>query len=162
MLTSQARGRGWVTKLHYQSGWSEYRFICTVIIYEPQLKGSSHPDPITDTEGDRLQLDCSAVGNPSPSYNWTLPSATGSPFSGVIVTIESVTLEHKGQYNCSVHNNIGTVTVKFNVDVKENYMYIILVVVSVIALAAIVFISGFIHLYKHNRMGRYNVRDVKR
>ncbi|XP_042280809.1 immunoglobulin superfamily member 10-like isoform X6 [Thunnus maccoyii] len=89
------------------------------IYYEPQLKGSSHPDLITVTKGDRLQLNCSAVGNPSPSYNWTLPSASGSPFSGDILTIESVTLEHKGQYNCSVHNNIGTVTVKFNVDVKD-------------------------------------------
>ncbi|XP_044203512.1 vascular cell adhesion protein 1-like isoform X3 [Thunnus albacares] len=136
--------------------------LSATVYYEPQLKGSSHPDLITVTKGDRLQLNCSAVGNPSPSYNWMLPSASGSPFSVDILTIESVTLEHKGQYNCSVHNNIGTVTVKFNVDVKENYMYIILVVVSVIALAAIVFISGFIHLYKHNQMGWYNVRDVKR
>ncbi|XP_067441379.1 vascular cell adhesion protein 1-like isoform X2 [Thunnus thynnus] len=93
--------------------------LTATVYYEPQLKGSSHPDLITVTKGDRLQLNCSAVGNPSPSYNWTLPSATGSPFSGDILTIESVTLEHKGQYNCSVHNNIGTVTVKFNVDVKD-------------------------------------------
>ncbi|XP_067441353.1 vascular cell adhesion protein 1-like [Thunnus thynnus] len=92
--------------------------LTATVYYEPQLKESSYPDLITITEGDRLQLNCSAVGNPSPSYNWTLPSATGSPFSGDILTIESVTLEHKGQYICSVHNNIGTVTVKFNVDVK--------------------------------------------
>ena len=88
---------------------------------EPQLKGSSHPDPITVTKGDPLQLNCSAVGNPSPSYNWTLPSASGSPFSGDILTIESVTLEHKGQYTCSVHNDVGTVTMKFNVDVKGEF-----------------------------------------
>ncbi|XP_042280795.1 immunoglobulin superfamily member 10-like isoform X4 [Thunnus maccoyii] len=125
--------------------------LTATVYYEPQLKGSSHPDLITVTKGDRLQLNCSAVGNPSPSYNWTLPSASGSPFSDDILTIKSVTLEHKGQYNCSVHNNIGTVTVKFNVDVKENYRNIILaVVLSVIALAAIVFVSVYIHLYKHN------------
>ncbi|XP_042280816.1 immunoglobulin superfamily member 10-like isoform X7 [Thunnus maccoyii] len=124
--------------------------LTATVYYEPQLKGSSHPDLINVTEGDRLQLNCSAVGNPSPSYNWTLPSASGSPFSDDILTIESVTLEHKGQYICSVHNNIGTVTVKFNVDVKENYRNIILaVVLSVIALAAIVIVSVY-YLYKHN------------
>ncbi|XP_042280953.1 cell adhesion molecule 1-like isoform X2 [Thunnus maccoyii] len=95
--------------------------LTATVYYEPQLKGSSHPDLITVTKGDRLQLNCSAVGNPSPSYNWTLPSASGSPFSDDILTIESVTLEHKGQYICSVHNNIGTVTVKFNVDVKGEF-----------------------------------------
>eukprot|EP00064_Thunnus_orientalis_P001225 superscaffoldBa00000081_g1227 len=136
--------------------------LTATVYYGPQRKGSSHPDLITVTEGDRLQLNCSAVGNPSPSYNWTLPSATGSPFSGDILTIESVTLEHKGQYTCSVHNYIGTVTVKFNVDVKENYTYIILVVLSVIVLATIVFISVYIHLYKQSRKGRYDLKDVFR
>ncbi|XP_067441357.1 intercellular adhesion molecule 1-like isoform X3 [Thunnus thynnus] len=136
--------------------------LTATVYYGPQLKGSSHLDLITVTKGDHLQLDCSAVGNPRPSYNWMLPSATGSPFSDDILTIESVTLEHKGQYTCSVHNNIGTVTVKFNVDVKESYTYIILVVLSVIVLAAIVFISVYIHLYKQRRKGRYNLKDVFR
>eukprot|EP00064_Thunnus_orientalis_P024836 superscaffoldBa00011304_g25147 len=92
--------------------------LTATVYYEPQLKGSTHPDLITVTEGDRLQLNCSAVGNPSPSYNWTLPSDSGSPFSGDILTIESVTSVDEGQYICSVHNTLGTVPMKFNVVVQ--------------------------------------------
>ena len=37
MLTNKARGRGWVTILHYQSGRSENRFFCTVFICKTDM-----------------------------------------------------------------------------------------------------------------------------
>uniref|UniRef100_A0A669BW61 Ig-like domain-containing protein n=1 Tax=Oreochromis niloticus TaxID=8128 RepID=A0A669BW61_ORENI len=60
-------------------------------------------------KGDTLHLNCSSVGNPSPSYTWTLP--TNSPsYSGSVLTIKSVGFEHEGQYICTVSNTVGTVT----------------------------------------------------
>uniref|UniRef100_A0A669EBW4 Ig-like domain-containing protein n=1 Tax=Oreochromis niloticus TaxID=8128 RepID=A0A669EBW4_ORENI len=76
-----------------------------------------NPDVITITEGDTLHLNCSSVGNPSPSYTWTLP--TNSPsYSGSVLTIKSVGFEHEGQYICTVSNTVGTVTKEFNIDVQ--------------------------------------------
>lgn len=88
---------------------------------EPKLKGPSHPDPITLTVGDNLRLNCSAEGNPEPAYTWTLPSAGGSPVTDSVLTVESVTTDHKGQYVCSVSNYMATVTVRFDVDVQGEF-----------------------------------------
>lgn len=85
---------------------------------KPQLEGSSHPEPITVQEGDPLQLNCSAVGNPAPSYTWTLPSGSPSASNGSVLTIDSATFADEGMYTCSVGNVMGTVTVEMNVDVQ--------------------------------------------
>uniref|UniRef100_A0A668VKF6 Ig-like domain-containing protein n=1 Tax=Oreochromis aureus TaxID=47969 RepID=A0A668VKF6_OREAU len=75
------------------------------------------PHVITITEGDTLHLNCSSVGNPSPSYTWTLPTNSSS-YSGSVLTIKSVGFEHEGQYICTVSNTVGTVTKEFNIDVQ--------------------------------------------
>uniref|UniRef100_A0A671TRU3 Hsp90 co-chaperone Cdc37-like n=1 Tax=Sparus aurata TaxID=8175 RepID=A0A671TRU3_SPAAU len=90
------------------------------VFYEPYLSGASHPSPTVLTEGNPLQLNCSAVGNPSPTYTWTGPSGV-SPTKSSILIIDSTTTEDKGQYTCFVHNNQGNVTVKFDVDVKREF-----------------------------------------
>ncbi|XP_059183206.1 uncharacterized protein LOC131961946, partial [Centropristis striata] len=94
--------------------------ITATVYYKPQLKESAHPDPIIVTEGNPLQLNCSAMANPSPSYTWTLPSAPArtSPSNSSVHTVVSVTPADGGQYSCSVSNNMGRITVKFNVVVK--------------------------------------------
>ncbi|XP_053181967.1 immunoglobulin superfamily member 10-like [Scomber japonicus] len=93
--------------------------ITTTVYYKPQLKGSSHPDPITVIAGSPLHLNCSSEGNPSPSYTWTLPSASRSPFSGDTLDIKSVTSVDGGQYLCLVQNAAGNVTVKFTVILQK-------------------------------------------
>ncbi|XP_075947700.1 vascular cell adhesion protein 1-like [Anarhichas minor] len=139
--------------------------ITTTVYYKPQLEGSLHPDPITVTEGKPLQLSCSTVGNPSPSYTWTLPSESTSTSNSSNITINSATLADEGNYICSVSNSVGTVTVEFNVDVQElpatNYTGIIigLIVGVVIVILGLV---GYSYCYKHNRMGQYNLKDVLR
>ncbi|CAK6972754.1 vascular cell adhesion protein 1-like [Scomber scombrus] len=89
--------------------------ITATVYYKPQLKGSSHPDPITVTAGSPLHLNCSSEGNPSPSYTWRLPSTSRPPFSGSTLSIEAVTSTDGGQYMCLVQNAAGNVTVKFTV-----------------------------------------------
>ncbi|XP_025764051.1 carcinoembryonic antigen-related cell adhesion molecule 20 isoform X2 [Oreochromis niloticus] len=118
-----------------------------IVHYGPELKEPPNPDVITITEGDTLHLNCSSVGNPSPSYTWTLP--TNSPsYSGSVLTIKSVGFEHEGQYICTVSNTVGTVTKEFNIDVQVNSIpYIIAGTI----LGALVLVGLSVGCYcKHN------------
>ncbi|KAK9540704.1 hypothetical protein VZT92_003141 [Zoarces viviparus] len=139
--------------------------ITTTVLYQPQLEGSSHADPITVTEGNPLQLSCSAVGNPSPSYAWTPPPQSTSTSNSSNITINSATLADEGKYTCSVSNSVGTVTVEFSVDVQElpatNYTGIIIGVI-VCVVVVILGLVGYSYCYRHNRMGEYNLKDVFR
>ncbi|KAM6941213.1 vascular cell adhesion protein 1-like [Lycodopsis pacificus] len=139
--------------------------ITTTVYYTPQIERSSHPDPITVTEGNPLQLSCSAVGNPGPSYAWTPPPESTSGSNSSNITIIAATLADEGKYTCSASNSVGTVTVEFNVDVQElsatNYTGLI---IGLIVGAAVVILGlvGYSYCYKHNRMGEYNLKDVLR
>lgn len=88
---------------------------------KPQLNGSQSPDPITVTEGEPLQLDCSAVGNPEPSYIWSSPSSNSSSSVESVFMIGSVTPADEGQYTCTVYNYVGTTSVEFNVTVTGEF-----------------------------------------
>ncbi|KAL3996795.1 L1 cell adhesion molecule like protein [Sarotherodon galilaeus] len=113
------------------------------VYYGPELKEPPNPDVITITEGDTLHLNCSSVGNPSPSYTWTLP--TNSPsYSGSVLTIKSVGFEHEGQYICTVSNTVGTVTKEFNIDVQEP-MYALIIAACVVAVYVLCLILKFIY-----------------
>ncbi|XP_070775085.1 vascular cell adhesion protein 1-like [Enoplosus armatus] len=137
--------------------------ITATVYYEPQLEGSSRPDPVIITEGNPLQLNCSAVGNPSPSYSWMLPSDSTPPPSGSVLTINSVAVEHKGQYTCFVSNSVGTVTVNYIVDVQANNIVSIIVGTVVGAFLVITcIVLVYICFYKPKRMGKYNLKDVFR
>ncbi|XP_030278863.1 uncharacterized protein LOC115584959 isoform X7 [Sparus aurata] len=61
------------------------------VFYEPDLTGASHPSPTVLTEGNPLELNCSAVGNPSPTYTWTGPSGVSSTKSSILI-INSTTI----------------------------------------------------------------------
>lgn len=85
---------------------------------KPRLVASSNPDPVDVHEGNPLELNCSAVGQPSPSYTWTLPKGVTSHTTDSVLTIKSTTTEDKGEYTCTVNNSVGSVTVSFNVNVQ--------------------------------------------
>uniref|UniRef100_A0A3B4UN55 Ig-like domain-containing protein n=1 Tax=Seriola dumerili TaxID=41447 RepID=A0A3B4UN55_SERDU len=84
-------------------------------------RSSSHPDPITVTVGNPLQLNCSAAGNPGPSYFWLHSLHRLSTFLDGLLYIKSVTSEDEGQYVCMVSNNLGYINVTFNVVVKSEF-----------------------------------------
>ncbi|XP_023257029.1 vascular cell adhesion protein 1-like [Seriola lalandi dorsalis] len=132
------------------------------VFYKPHLE-TSDPETVTITEGQRLQLNCTSVGNPSPSYTWKIPPASPSPWNSSVITIESVTFEHGGWYTCDVRNSVGKITVMYNVDVKADITpYIIYGVVGGGLLLIFFTTIVLIHCYKHNRMGQYNLKDVFR
>ncbi|XP_053181909.1 uncharacterized protein LOC128365260 [Scomber japonicus] len=134
--------------------------ITTTVYYKPQLKESPSPEPITVTEGGPLQLNCSSEGNPSPSYTWTLPSTSHPPISDSTLSFEAVTRADGGQYICLVRNSVGNVTKEFTVDVKESNIYIIIIVVVAVIVLAVLVSAVVWHLYKNNRVGKYNLKDV--
>uniref|UniRef100_A0A674NCQ7 Ig-like domain-containing protein n=1 Tax=Takifugu rubripes TaxID=31033 RepID=A0A674NCQ7_TAKRU len=72
----------------------------------------------TVTEGEQLELNCSAVGKPTPSYVWTHPASANIFSNTSVYSIKSVTFGNEGQYNCTASNIMGTVTVSFSVHVK--------------------------------------------
>ncbi|KAM9363756.1 cell adhesion molecule 4-like [Symphorus nematophorus] len=125
--------------------------ITATVHYKPQREGSSQPHQIVIAEGEPLHLNCTAVGNPRPSYTWTVPSEGLSPSKSSILSINSVTSAHNGQYSCLVSNNLGNVTVVFHVDVKVSNIGVIIaaVVVSVVVLA-FVGVMLYINCYRRN------------
>ncbi|XP_025764048.1 intercellular adhesion molecule 1 isoform X2 [Oreochromis niloticus] len=121
-----------------------------IVHYGPELNEPPNPDVITIKEGDTLHLNCSSVGNPSPSYTWTLP--TNSPsYSGSVLTIKSVGFEHEGQYICTVSNTVGTVTKEFNIDVQASPLIRIIVGVSAAVLFVFILCVLCFRSYKQNR-----------
>ncbi|CAJ1053994.1 neurotrimin-like [Xyrichtys novacula] len=135
----------------------------SVVYYKPELQVRRDLGEIILTEGDKLQLNCTSVGNPSPSYNWTLPSGRLSPSTGSVFMIESVAAEHSGKYICHVSNNIWSFPVEYSVEVQRDFTaYIIAAIVIAVVLLIIVGIFLYRRYYAINRTGKYNLRDVFR
>ncbi|XP_068445262.1 cell adhesion molecule 4-like [Clinocottus analis] len=135
--------------------------ITATVLYMPQPEGWSHPETITVKVGQPLRLDCSAVGNPGPSYSWTVPPGSSSTSNGSVLTIDSATFADEGNYTCSASNAIGAVAVKLDVKVKANHMVLIIaVIVAAAVVIAILSLLAYVYCYKQNRMGQYNPKDV--
>ncbi|XP_027139227.1 vascular cell adhesion protein 1 isoform X2 [Larimichthys crocea] len=135
--------------------------ITASVYYKPRLQGSPHSQ-ITIKTGSPLLLNCSAWGNPSPSYSWTLPSGSPHSSSSNLLAIDSVASADGGLYTCSVSNSRGTINVEFNVTVEE--INIILIIVIVVVFVAVVAVGGlfYYHYYRTKRMGKYTLKDVFR
>ncbi|XP_029950227.1 intercellular adhesion molecule 3 [Salarias fasciatus] len=137
--------------------------VLSTVYYGPYLEGTASPQPITLIKGSPLHLNCSAVGNPQPSYSWTLPSGHSASHNGNVLTVSAVGYEHAGKYVCNVTGNSKAATVEFSVDVQADITpYIIIGVVVGVLLLCAGAIFTFSRYYKHTRMGQYNLKDVFR
>ncbi|XP_029021719.3 basement membrane-specific heparan sulfate proteoglycan core protein-like [Betta splendens] len=137
--------------------------ITATVHYEPRLEVSPHSTKLRVTEGASLLLNCSAVGNPGPSYNWTVPESQNRPTDSSSLSIQSVSSEDGGTYACSASNVLGSVHVTFHVEVRPNYTPYIIAATVVALIVVIVCVSVcYVNYYKHNRMGQYNMKDVFR
>ncbi|XP_041640276.1 basement membrane proteoglycan-like [Cheilinus undulatus] len=132
----------------------------TTIYYKPELGTRGFPEMKDAVEGDKLELNCTCIGNPTPSYNWTHPSGRPFPFTGSILIIDSVTTEDSGRFTCRAINSVGSFKVEFDVNVRVNYIKYIIVGL-LIGLVLLVVIAIIIYIcYKNKRMGRNNLREV--
>ncbi|XP_074518745.1 vascular cell adhesion protein 1-like [Halichoeres trimaculatus] len=113
--------------------------VTAIVHYKPKFEADYDSRWITLTEGYKLQLNCTSSGNPSPSYNWTLPSGSVSSTTSSVFTIESIATKHQGTYTCIVSNGYGTLTEEFRVDVIRNYVgYLIAGVLALVVLLVLV------------------------
>uniref|UniRef100_A0A4W5KCE0 Ig-like domain-containing protein n=1 Tax=Hucho hucho TaxID=62062 RepID=A0A4W5KCE0_9TELE len=86
--------------------------------YKPQITMSHGCFSMSITEGDTLSLNCSAKGNPSPSYDWLLPQAApNTTEERSVVTITNMAKSHSGEYTCIAINPLGNSTCTVNVEV---------------------------------------------
>ncbi|KAG7485663.1 vascular cell adhesion 1-like [Solea senegalensis] len=131
--------------------------ITATVHYKPQRQDPTPPDQITVTQGDTLQMNCTAEGNPHPSYSWRFLPASLPLSNNSVLTIKSAAFAHQGNYTCSVSNGVGTLDVNFNVVVKANIIPYIAIATAVVL---VVIVGGVVHWYRHSRRGQYNLRDV--
>ncbi|KAM9769915.1 vascular cell adhesion protein 1-like [Menidia menidia] len=137
--------------------------LTATVHYGPKLDTSANQTSVTVNEGETLQLNCSAVGNPEPSYTWILPFSNNISHESVYM-VKSVSSEHEGNYICSVSNIVREEKITFNVKVKShkiNLLIPILVSVAVVILIIITISVVYQHL-KNKRTGNYNLKDVFR
>uniref|UniRef100_A0A1A8CCY6 Ig-like domain-containing protein n=2 Tax=Nothobranchius TaxID=28779 RepID=A0A1A8CCY6_NOTKA len=131
-----------------------------IVHYKPELLVPANPDPIKITEGKSLHLNCSADGNPAPLYTWEKPIDGSNSFASVL-TVDPVGFEHVGQYVCTVSNSVGSVKVKFNVDVQvDPTPFIIAAAVFFVVLMIVGGMMLYHFCYKPNRMGTYSLWNV--
>ncbi|XP_060945150.1 vascular cell adhesion protein 1-like [Limanda limanda] len=122
--------------------------VIATVHYKPRQLAPSPPDLITLTQGDRLELNCTAEGSPRPSYTWTsLPDGV-PPSTSSVLTIQSVASGHEGQYTCSVSNYVGTNTVMFRVAVKP-YITTYITVAVLVGIACLM--GGVFCFYKRSK-----------
>uniref|UniRef100_A0A4W5K9H0 Ig-like domain-containing protein n=1 Tax=Hucho hucho TaxID=62062 RepID=A0A4W5K9H0_9TELE len=88
-----------------------------IVHYKPLITMSPERFSMSITEGDTLSLNCSAKGNPAPSYDWLLPQADPNTMEErSVVIITNMAKTHSGNYTCNARNPLGnsiwTVNVK--------------------------------------------------
>ncbi|XP_052362901.1 V-set and immunoglobulin domain-containing protein 2-like [Oncorhynchus keta] len=114
------------------------------------------------TEGDTLSLNCSAKGNPAPSYDWLLPQADPNPMEErSVVTITNMAKSHSGDYTCIAINPLGNSTCTVNVEVTVDYLPIFAgLAAAVVVILLVISCFTYSSYYKHRRMGHYQLKDM--
>ncbi|XP_027874151.1 vascular cell adhesion protein 1-like isoform X3 [Xiphophorus couchianus] len=128
--------------------------LTATVYYGPELKVPADPAPISIIRGEPLHLTCLAEGNPKPRYNWTLPPNRGH-ISVTDLKIDSVDFQDGGQYVCTANNTVNSVSVRFDVTVRENSHACLIggTIAAVVVLSIVVAIAVYIFYYKPKKMG---------
>ncbi|KAM3919238.1 cell adhesion molecule 3 isoform 1-T2 [Leptodactylus fuscus] len=95
------------------------------VLYQPTAKIESRPN--LPREGDRLQLQCDAFGNPEPmKYNWLrkngeLPATAVTDHNSLV--FQNLNKSDSGTYMCQVSNLLGEYTAEYKLDVNESQTF---------------------------------------
>ncbi|XP_065429965.1 nectin-1-like isoform X2 [Chrysemys picta bellii] len=87
------------------------------VLYGPDSTRIDPPGPITLTLGSPLTLTCVADSVPAPSYRWIL-NGTDTKETGSSLTVNLMTLDHQGTYECQAHNPLTGRTAWVSVAVR--------------------------------------------
>ncbi|XP_071971236.1 cell adhesion molecule 3 isoform X3 [Engystomops pustulosus] len=92
------------------------------VLYQPTAKIESRPN--LPREGDRLQLQCDAFGNPEPmKYTWMrknseLPNTVITDHNSLV--FQNLNKSDSGTYMCQVSNPLGDYIAEYKLDVNES------------------------------------------
>ncbi|XP_033100817.1 uncharacterized protein LOC117104226 [Anneissia japonica] len=80
--------------------------LSVIYLYPPEL--SSFTTPVT--EGDTMEMSCSADANPPPTYTYLKDGEVQQSGDSSIFTFQSVSRDNDGSYECRASNNVSTET----------------------------------------------------
>ncbi|XP_077424040.1 B-cell receptor CD22-like isoform X2 [Vanacampus margaritifer] len=93
------------------------KYIPLDIPHSPKVVNASFLEGVTFyREGDRMTLDCTAHGNPAPTFEWF--KYDESLVKAARWFVPSVSLKHNGKYKCVATNKKGSHESTLEVDVK--------------------------------------------
>ncbi|KAM8824149.1 vascular cell adhesion protein 1-like [Synchiropus picturatus] len=84
-----------------------------VSVHFPPSFLSPEPETLQLVEGGEVKLDCSAMGNPTPTYSWTSVNPVEEKMASEAVLASSTLLP--GTYTCTASNSRGVRSKKFMV-----------------------------------------------
>ncbi|XP_036392361.1 hemicentin-1-like [Megalops cyprinoides] len=112
--------------------------------YSPDILSQPHADGLI--EGRDLHLNCTAVGNPVPTFKWNYTSANNVEVhtSGAVsvLTISTITKDNAGNYTCIATNSQGQSTMTFPVNVARGAAQALVAVGAVGGVFLCIFLVG--------------------
>uniref|UniRef100_A0A1I7RH52 Neuroglian n=1 Tax=Bursaphelenchus xylophilus TaxID=6326 RepID=A0A1I7RH52_BURXY len=109
-------------KAENKHGYLWTNFYLNLLAFGPRLL--EEPGEVEAVEGKQFNMECKFFASPLPNVSWENPSLLGDDYrtevdsQGVAhLTIEKVTEEHEGEYDCIAKNKYGTAkgTIKLSV-----------------------------------------------
>lgn len=114
------------------------------VLYPPTF--SEPADEILERPaGSKIILNCTASGNPMPVYSWQVPHPMQqtNKDQNMDQPILTVSVKHRGAYNCTASNTQGSKTKHFTViEAKGNRTTFAALVGGFVSLGAVLFIGG--------------------
>ncbi|XP_062398268.1 cell adhesion molecule 3-like [Sardina pilchardus] len=129
------------------------------VLYKPAVESSM--EDVSLTEGDRLELNCTADANPTSAFEWKHDNKTLGNNNSTLV-LESVEMDSAGVYECVASNDQGQVSVTMTLTIRRNYLPWIVAVLVVVALVLLaVFFGSYCTYHKKNKTGAYILAKFK-
>jgi len=92
-----------------------YQLLFVMIVAVSPRSLQITPNETVYQAGDRIQ--CSAEGNPAPSYQWT-DLVNGSVTQGAVLVISEDMVNKSYSFQCTATNNYNSVSTDFSFSVK--------------------------------------------
>ncbi|XP_060109225.1 intercellular adhesion molecule 5 [Heteronotia binoei] len=134
--------------------------------YRPTISLLAVSASLPIRRGMSFNITCQADGTPPVVYTWRVPPASNLNYVGFnnTVTITGAGGQNSGIYECMASNKHGQHLSQVEIQVKEHWLYII-VIVAIAGAAMLVLggMAGVIYYLKSTacKKGEYNVRDAE-
>nr|XP_056706455.1 intercellular adhesion molecule 5-like [Euleptes europaea] len=149
------------------NGHGTDRWTVTVQVeYRPTISLLAVSASLPIRRGTSFNVTCQADGSPPAVYTWRVPPASNLNYAGSnnVVTITGAGGQNSGVYECTASNKHGQHLSQVEIQVKDHWLYII-VVVAIASAAMLVLggMAGVIYYLKSTacKKGEYNVRDAE-